>query len=149
MPSSDSLSASAEDYLETILALIADKGAARVRDVADALSVHKSTVSSALRQLSERGYVNYRPYELATLTPRGQSIAEQVSQDHAELKHFLVEVLLLDEETAERHACKMEHVLERPVMQRLQNLADYLATGRSHSRRFSAHLKASQEQAAV
>ena len=49
MAEKSSLSMKLEDYLEAIYWLIEKNQVARVRDIAAALSVHKSTVTSALR----------------------------------------------------------------------------------------------------
>jgi len=115
-----------EDYLEAISRLIAEKGVARVRDIAKALSVHKSTVSSALKSLSEKGLVNHSPYELITLTPRGRNMAEEVVRKHKLISRFLEEVLLVEESMAEANACRMEHVLDKEVMERLQLFAKFV-----------------------
>ncbi len=76
------LSATLEDYLEAMAQVAAERGVARVRDIAAALSVHKSTVSGALRSLSEKGLVDYAPYEIATLTPQGQEVARRIARRH-------------------------------------------------------------------
>jgi DtxR family transcriptional regulator, Mn-dependent transcriptional regulator len=124
------LSTSAEDYLEAILRLVADKGAARVRDIAAALSVHKSTVSATLKSLAEKGLVNYAPYEIATLTERGRRIARDVSGRHEVLRRFLGEVLGVSEAAAETNACRMEHILDSEVLDRLAKLVDFAEQGR-------------------
>lgn len=115
-----------EDYLEAISGIIAKKGVARVRDIAKTLSVHKSTVSSALKSLSEKGLVNHSPYELITLTPRGRNMAEEVVRKHKLISRFLEEVLLVEESMAEANACRMEHVLDKEVMERLQLFAKFV-----------------------
>jgi len=43
-----------EDYLEAIGRLVARKGDAHAKDIAHAVSVHISTVTTALRSLSEK-----------------------------------------------------------------------------------------------
>ena len=48
---------SAEDYLEMILRLIEEKGYARSVDIATGLSVSKPSVSVAMKQLREGGYI--------------------------------------------------------------------------------------------
>ena len=70
MADKSSLSMKLEDYLEAIYWLVEENQVARARDIAAALSVHKSTVTSALRSLSRKGLINYSAYEAATLTPK-------------------------------------------------------------------------------
>ena len=62
------LSSNMEDYLEAIYHISSKKQAARAKDISDRLKVNKSSVTGALRSLSEKGLVNYAPYDLITLT---------------------------------------------------------------------------------
>lgn len=126
MPEPVELSAALEDYLEAMAQVAAEKGVARVRDIAAALSVHKSTVTGALRSLAEKGLVDYAPYEIATLTPEGQEVARRVARRHEVIRSFLVEVLSLDEGLAETNACRMEHDLDREVLERLHLFAEFV-----------------------
>lgn len=120
------VSTSTEDYLEAIFRLIAEKGAARVRDIADALSVHKSTVSWTLKGLAEKGLVNYSRYEITTLTTLGEKIAKDVHRRHEVIGRFLTEILGVGDEAAQANACRMEHVVDPEVMERLSLLVDYV-----------------------
>jgi DtxR family transcriptional regulator, Mn-dependent transcriptional regulator len=79
---SPQLSASLEDYLEAIFHVIEDKQAARAKDIVERLGVHNSSVTQALRALSERGLVNYAPYDLVTLTEAGRTAAAEVVEKH-------------------------------------------------------------------
>lgn len=130
-----------EDYLEVIFSFEGEKRPARVKDIAEALSVHKSTVTSALRSLSEKGLVNYMPYETANLTTSGRRIAKEVRQHHNTIRRFLTEVLLIDEDTADENACRMEHVIDKKVLERLACFARFVKTcpraGRDWLLRFS------------
>ena len=119
------LTRSQEDYLEAIFALTRQSGAARVRDIAKRLTVTKSAVSAALKSLAKRGLVNYDPYELVTLTERGRVAASRVDWRHRTLKRFLVEVLGIDDERADTNACRMEHAMDDPVLQRLGRMTEF------------------------
>lgn len=120
------LSATLENYLEAISRLIVEKGAARARDIADALAVHKSTVTAALKSLAERDLINYAPYEYATLTPQGQRIAQRIVHRHEVISRFLTDVLLVDQDAADANACRMEHVLDKEVLERLRLFAEFV-----------------------
>jgi len=122
----DSLSSTLEDYLETISRLDAEKGAVRVRDIAEAMSVHKSTVTAALKSLSEKRLVNYSPYEVSTLTPEGRRVAEEIARRHEVIRRFLVEILLVEKDVAEENACRMEHVVDKDVLRRLSLFAEFV-----------------------
>ncbi len=120
------LSAKAEDYLETILRLSETPRGARTGDIAEALEVQPSTVSSALKSLKEQGLLDYEPYGVAGLTPRGRRVAEDISGRHVLLRRFIVETLGLTREEAEHTACAMEHDITPLVLDRLALLGEFL-----------------------
>lgn len=126
MRTSRGITGTLEDYLEAIFSLEREQRPARVRDIAESLCVHKSTVSAMLKSLAEKNLVNYSPYEVATLTARGRRIAREVTERHAILKTFLSDVLLIDKEVAGANACRMEHVVDRAVMDRLVLFARFV-----------------------
>jgi len=82
------------------------------------MSVHKSTVTAALRRLSEEELLDYSPYELATLTPK--------TRRHEIIESFLTEVLLIEEPLAAENACRMEHVLDKEVLERISVFAEFI-----------------------
>ena len=82
------LSASLEDYLESILHIVADKQVARAKDIARRLGVTRSSVTVALRALAERNLINYTPYEVITLTAEGKRLSEDVAGRHRTLRGF-------------------------------------------------------------
>jgi len=119
------LSASLEDYLEAVFHLEEAKESAHVKDIAKRLGVKMPSVTGALRSLAEKELVNYRPYEAVTLTRRGREIARDVSNRHTALTDFLTEVLGLDEASAQENACRIEHVVDDIVLERLAAYLDF------------------------
>ena len=119
MPSENKLTASQEDYLEAIYNIVADKMAARAKDIAEYLAVRASSVTGALRTLSAMGLVNYAPYDLITLTEEGHTAAEEIVRRHKALENFLVNVLGVDAREADEAACKMEHSVPKAIVERL------------------------------
>ena len=117
-----------QDYLETILRLVKREGAARTGDIADSMSVHKSTVTAALRNRLSKHLINYAPYGLVTLTPRGRQVAEEVSRRHEGIYSFLTDVLGVSEDLADSDACRLEHAIDREVFHRLTQLAEFIKT---------------------
>jgi len=128
---SEELSEGLERYLEAIYCIQDEKGAARVKDIAAALDVHKSTVTSALHNLADRGLVHYEPYEAATLTGEGTRRGRQLAARHRVLSRFLQDVLNVEAERADRNACRMEHAVDEDVMKRT---VCFLAFVRSHQK---------------
>lgn len=121
----NSVSASLEDYLEAIYHTARAKGAARAKDIVQAMGVNNSSVTQALRLLAEKKLVNYAPYEVITLTGEGEKIALDVVHRHETLRAFLRKVLGLPAAAADAEACRMEHATSRTVLDRLVKFVEY------------------------
>jgi DtxR family Mn-dependent transcriptional regulator len=124
---STSLSASLEDYLEAIFFTVAEKGAARAKDIADRLHVRAASVTGALKLLAEKKLINYAPYDLITLTATGKRIAARVAKKHNALLAFFSDVLDIPREEAEEFACKMEHAIPDHVLERFVGFAEFVS----------------------
>jgi len=120
------LTESMEDYLEAILALERTHKVARAKDIAERLQVQRGTVTGALKALAEKGLINYTPYSFITLTPEGIAIAKEIDRRHHVIRNFLTEVLRIPPATAETTACRMEHVVEGMVLDRLVCFIDFM-----------------------
>lgn len=120
------LSASLEDYLEAIYLISREKLVAHANHIADYLKVGKSSVSWALNQLAKKNLINYPPYEAITLTPKGKSLGRRLARRHREIKNFLTEVLAINESIADANACRIEHVLDNEVLQRMEQFMTFL-----------------------
>jgi DtxR family Mn-dependent transcriptional regulator len=125
MPEKLTISASLEDYLEAIYHTVEEKGAARAKDIVQRMGVHNSSVTQALRSLSEKNLVNYAPYDVVTLTDGGQRIALDVVKRHRTLSAFLSTVLGLPEPEADEGACLMEHSISGKILERLVKFVEY------------------------
>ena len=126
MAASESLTSSMEDYLEAIYHIVRQKQAARAKDIAGRLKVNNSSVTGALRSLSEKGFINYAPYDVITLTPKGHAHAEDVVRRHEALMDFFTKVLCVDPDEASDAACKMEHAVSRTILDRLIRFVEFL-----------------------
>ena len=122
----NALSSTQEDYLEAIYLIAQKKHAARAKDIAAALKVRASSVTSALRTLAALDLVNYTPYDIITLTDKGEATAREIYARHTALRKFLMTVLGVDADEADKTACKMEHAVSRPVMERFSKYAEYI-----------------------
>ena len=120
------LSESLEDYLEIILALEKTNKVARVKDIAEKMGVLRASVTGALKNLAEKGLINYKPYSFITLTRKGATIAKDITRRHSVIKDFLQNVLLLDTESAEKNACRMEHAMDKVAVDRLIKFLEYI-----------------------
>ena len=99
---------SAENYLETILMLKRKNGNVRSIDVAHELSFSKPSVSVAMKNFREKGYISIDGDGSIILTDKGLSIAERVFERHQVIASALI-ALGVDEKTAYEDSCKIEH----------------------------------------
>ncbi len=120
------LSESMEDYLEVILDLEEANKVARTKDIAEKMGVQRGSVTGALKNLGEKGLINYKPYSFITLTPRGEEIAREVTRRHTILTDFLFRVLQLDAVKASDTACRMEHAMDKPDIDRLLRFIEFI-----------------------
>ena len=106
------LHASGEDYLEAILVLQRQKGMVRSVDVARHLEVSKPSVCHAVATLRGGGFLTMDSDYFLHLTDVGREVAEQICEKH----RFFTEMLTnagVDPITAERDACRIEHVISK------------------------------------
>jgi len=120
------LTATLEDYLEAIYEISKARLVAQASQIAERLRVAKSSVSWALNQLGQRELVNYTPYEVVSLTAKGRALGERLARRHGQIKGFLIDVLALDEKLADDNACRLEHVLDRDVLERMRQFVEFL-----------------------
>ena len=96
---------SAEDYLETILMLSYRKPMIRSIDVVNELGYSKPSVSVAMKNLRENGYISMDHEGYITLEPSGRKIAEMIYERHTLLTKLLV-ALDVPREVAVEDACR-------------------------------------------
>lgn len=114
-----SLSSSMEDYLETILLIAEKEGSARISDIARRLDIAPSSVNEVVNKLVDLKLVEQEKYGPVILTAKGKKYAKKVSCRHKIIKNFLINILNVDEEIAEKDACMMEHVVSFVTMEKL------------------------------
>ena len=101
---------SLEDYLETILMLQKSRGQVRSIDIANEMNFTKPSVSVAMKNLREKGYITMDSTGYITLTESGRQRAEDVLERHTILADLLMRIGV-SKETALADACKVEHDL--------------------------------------
>ncbi len=106
------LNESAENYLETILILSRRLPVVRSVDIATEMNFKKSSISVAMKNLRENGYITVSEAGFITLTKQGREIADMIYERHTFLSDWL-KSLGVNETTAAKDACRMEHVISR------------------------------------
>ncbi|GAC89683.1 manganese transport transcriptional regulator [Anoxybacillus flavithermus NBRC 109594] len=121
---------SMEDYIEQIYILIEEKGYARVSDIAEALSVHPSSVTKMVQKLDKDEYLVYEKYRGLVLTPKGKKIGKRLVYRHELLEQFM-RLIGVDEENIYRDVEGIEHHLSWNAIDRIGDLVQYFEEDRS------------------
>jgi Mn-dependent DtxR family transcriptional regulator len=114
---------SGEDYLETILILKERNGNVRSIDIAHEMNFKKPSVSYAMKQFRENGYIFVDEDGFIHLTESGEQIAKRVYERHRVLTQLLL-YLGVSKENAKKDACKIEHDLSEETFDCIK---DYLS----------------------
>ncbi len=121
----DNLSASLEDYLELICNLLETSECVKAVEIAKKLNISRASVSEALSRLSEKKLIVYEGHKGITITPEGLKKAKEVINKHNTLTSLFEEVLGFNHETAEDNACKIEHIINGEVFERIKKFFIY------------------------
>ena len=123
----EKLSRSAEDYLEAIVSLGGSlTQPVRNVQISEELGVTKASVSKAIHMLRDEGFIRQEPYGGVRLTPEGLARGVAVLCRHRLLYAFLTQELGIDEETADREACGIEHAISDASFERWLDYAGKL-----------------------
>jgi len=114
---------SAENYLESILILYKQKGHVRSIDIVNYLEFSKPSVSVAMKNLRENGFIEMDHSGFITLTEEGLSIAETMYERHTFLAQWLIS-LGVEESIAKEDACRMEHTMSAESFEAIKRFAE-------------------------
>jgi DtxR family Mn-dependent transcriptional regulator len=128
MKQQNKLTASLENYLKAIYQIVEKNKAARVKDISTVLSIGASSVSEALKNLAEKGYINYQPYGIITLTKKGEKIAVELTKRHDIICNFLENVLLVDKNIVDENASSIESGISTEVMEKFVRFLTFMQT---------------------
>ena len=115
---------SMEDYIEQIYILIEDKGYARVSDIAEALTVHPSSVTKMVQKLDKDEYLIYEKYRGLVLTNKGKKMGQRLVFRHDLLEQFL-KIIGVDEDKIYNDVEGIEHHLSWNAIDRIGDLVQY------------------------
>lgn len=101
---------SGEMYLESIYVLSQKSDSVRSIDICDYMGYSKPSVSRAVGLLKKDGHITVDGKGYISLTESGLKIAEGIFERHTIIMNTLLG-LGVDNETADRDACKIEHVI--------------------------------------
>jgi Mn-dependent DtxR family transcriptional regulator len=114
-----------EDYLEAIYNLNREKGYVSAADISERLAVKPPTVSNMVKNLADKGYLEYKKYRGMRLTSQGEKIAQSVIRRHTVISK-LISMLGVDDRTAYVDTEGIEHHVHPSTLKGFERLAEYL-----------------------
>ena len=119
MKTDDVLSATVEEYLETIYNMSMEDEAVIGARLAEKFRVSAPTVTEMLKRLVRDGYVEMDNKRQVTLTEAGNRAAEAVLRRHRLTERFLVDMLGMQWHQVHEEACRLEHFISGAVEARV------------------------------
>ena len=107
-----------EDYLEAVYVLREKNGRVKCVHIAEYMGRSKPTILTGVKALEEKGYIMNNRHSLL-LTEKGEELAKRVHERHQYFKKLLM-LAGVEEETADKEACVMEHVLSEDSYKKLK-----------------------------
>lgn len=111
---------SGEMYLETIYLLSKEQKNIRAVDIGEHMGYSKPSVSRAMGLLKDSKLITVSENGFIELTEVGFGIAKTIYERHTVLKNALLK-LGVDENTANRDACKIEHYISENTFEAIKN----------------------------
>ena len=108
-----------QNYLEAIHILSLKNKEVRSIDVANYLSFSRPTVSIALRDLAEKGYISFDNTKVV-LTEKGKNVATSMYERHEYIAKLLIK-LGVDEKIAYEDSCLIEHDISQESFEAIKN----------------------------
>ncbi|HAQ07963.1 MAG TPA: transcriptional regulator MntR [Bacillus bacterium] len=136
---------SMEDYIEQIYNLIEEKGYARVSDIAEALSVHPSSVTKMVQKLDKDQFLVYEKYRGLMLTPKGIKTGKRLVYRH-ELLEQLLKVIGVKDENIYEDVEGIEHHLSWDAIDRIGDLVQFFEEDKSRIQALREIQKLNEDQ---
>src|SRR5213080_1635666 len=122
------LSATVEEYLETIYNMSAEDEVVIGARLAEKFHVSAPTVTEMLKRLVRDGYIEMDTRRQVTLTEAGNQAAEAVLRRHRLTERFLVDMLGMQWHQVHEEACRLEHFISGAVEARVVTTLNHPTT---------------------
>lgn len=119
MKTEEPLSATVEEYLETIYNMCAEEEVVIGARLAEKFRVSAPTVTEMLKRLVRDGYIDMDQRRVVSLTEDGYQAAEAVLRRHRLTERFLVDMLGMQWHQVHEEACRLEHFISGAVEARV------------------------------
>ena len=109
-----------EDYLELIYNTISQNKEIKAIDIANKFNISRPSVSEALIRLADLDLIIYEGRKGIKITQKGIEQARKIIKKHKILSDFFINVLKIDKNLAEKNACKIEHVIDDELIEKIK-----------------------------
>src|SRR5437667_1506284 len=128
MKTEEPLSATVEEYLETIYNMNMEDEVVIGARLAERFQVSEPTVTEMLKRLVRDGYIEMDQKRQVTLTEAGNQAAEAVLRRHRLTERFLVDMLGMQWHQVHEEACRLEHFISGAVEARVVTTLNHPTT---------------------
>ena len=115
------ISESLTEYVGAIYEISRTNEKVRTTDIAQRLGISKPSVNRAVYALKSKGLVTHEPYGAVALTEKGVRVVETTGRKNRMIKNFLITVLRLTDDEAEREACLIGHSMSEGTVERMNS----------------------------
>ena len=122
----NNLTASQIKYLKCIYILLEQNGIVKAKDISKLLKIGRSSVSEALKCLSEKGFIEYERYGEIKMTLLGVQTADLQLKRHQIICNFLKYVLAIKEEETDEIADKFEYNIPEIAIDRFVRFLNFM-----------------------
>jgi Mn-dependent DtxR family transcriptional regulator len=119
----ETLTPSAEDYMEMIYRLSKEQGFTRVNDLAGALNVQPPSVTKMIQKLAEIKLIKYEKYGVIMLEQEGKTLGKALLYRHNLIEEFLRLLNISKGLLAETE--KMEHTINDDILSGIKDLVEF------------------------
>lgn len=113
------ITATKEDYVRAIYILDTTQDGTGVTDIANRLTLSKSTVSERVKELVNEGLVVSELYGKVKLTKHGNEVGKKLTYKHRIIEVFLHNTLHIPKDKIHVEAERLEHAFSDDVIKRL------------------------------
>jgi len=117
-----------ENYLKAVMSLARQGPKAQrvpLGRVAERVGVTPGTVTTMMKHLAERGWVDYEARRGVRLTIKGRRHASQVLRRHRLIERFLVDVVGMDWSQVHHEAEVLEHAVSDTLLERIDEMLGF------------------------
>lgn len=134
----NSLTASAEDYLEMIYRLSINTGFTRMHELSQALNVQPPSATKMVQRLSELNLLKYEKYGVIMLGDEGKKLGQTLLKRHETIESFL-RILGIPESSILQETEKVEHTISVQTVKCFESFINFLGENSDISKRFQEY----------